>query len=189
MRLPWLRLKLSPLPALGLLNEALAVNEAAAAKRHIALQLCAPGFHESTPCLWVDGDRFQQIMGNLLTNAIKFSPPESVIQVSAQLQGEAIRVAVSDQGPGIPAGFRQRVFQRFAQSETADTRKNEGTGLGLTIAKALVTQMQGAIGFVSQPGEGTTFFFTLPQATPLANTLLKPPHTTTTHPSTNETTT
>ena len=184
-----LRLKLSPLPALVLLNEALAVNEAAAAKRHIALQLFAPGFQETTPCLWVDGDRFQQIMSNLLTNAIKFSPPESVIKVIAQLQDQAVRVAVSDQGPGIPAEFHQRVFQRFAQSETADTRKNEGTGLGLTIAKALVTQMQGTIGFVSQPGEGTTFFFTLPLAAPQADALFSPPNPTAAHPSTDETTT
>ena len=112
-----------------------------------------------------------------------------MIKVIAQLQDQAVRVAVSDQGPGIPAEFHQRVFQRFAQSETADTRKNEGTGLGLTIAKALVTQMQGTIGFVSQPGEGTTFFFTLPLAAPQADALFSPPNPTAAHPSTDETTT
>lgn len=166
-----LRLKLARLPALGLLREALAVNEVGAAKRHISLQLSAPGLTDTTPCLWADGDRFQQIMSNLLTNAVKFSPPDSAIVVSAEVEPAAVRVAVSDQGPGIPAEFQRQVFQRFAQSETPDTRKNEGTGLGLTIAKALVTQMQGHIGFVSPPGQGTTFFFTLP----LAPTTPRPP--------------
>lgn len=157
-----LRLKLAALPALGLLKEAVAVNEAGAAKRQVNLELKTTELHDHHPMLWVDGDRFQQILSNLLTNAVKFSPPESTITVSAHPDKTHIHISVIDQGPGIPEEFHSQIFQRFAQYETPDTRKNEGTGLGLSIAKALVTQMQGRIGFESRPGQGTTFYFTLP---------------------------
>lgn len=157
-----LKLKLVSLPALGLLKEAVAVNEAGAAKRQVSLALSVTGLDDDHPLLWVDSDRFQQVMSNLLTNAVKFSPPDSVVTVNAYPGETHIHISVVDHGPGIPEEFHSQIFQRFAQHETPDTRKNEGTGLGLSIAKALVTQMQGTIGFTSQPGQGTTFYFTLP---------------------------
>jgi PAS domain S-box-containing protein len=164
-----LRLKLAVLPALGLLKEAVAVNESGAAKRQVSLALETTGIEAEQPALWVDSDRFQQVMSNLLTNAVKFSPPDGVITVRAHLEGAHIQISVTDQGSGIPLEFQPQIFQRFAQHETPDTRRNEGTGLGLSIAKALVTQMQGTIGFESTPGEGTTFFFTLPLAAANSN--------------------
>lgn len=110
----------------------------------------------------VDRARFLQVMANLLSNAIKFSPNNSTIKVSISLAENMVQVAVSDSGPGIPAEFHQRVFQKFAQADSSDTRQKGGTGLGLSIAKAIIEQMNGSIGFHSIVNQGTTFFILLP---------------------------
>jgi CheY-like chemotaxis protein len=73
-----------------------------------------------------------------------------------------VRVEVSDRGPGIPEAFRSKIFGRFAQADSADSRIKGGTGLGLAISKRLIELMQGRIGFEDRPGGGTTFFFELP---------------------------
>jgi signal transduction histidine kinase len=75
-----------------------------------------------------------------------------------------VRIAVSDRGAGIPAAFRERIFQRFAQADGADSRRNGGTGLGLSICKTIVEEHGGRIWFDSAEGEGTTFFVELPAA-------------------------
>ncbi len=111
----------------------------------------------------VDGDRVIQVLTNLLSNAAKFSPPGERVRVSAAPSGGSFwRVAVTDRGPGIPESFRGRVFQRFAQADSSTTRPRGGTGLGLSICKAIVERMGGRIGFETEPGRGTTFYFDLP---------------------------
>jgi PAS domain S-box-containing protein len=109
-----------------------------------------------------DADRFEQIMGNLISNAAKYSPKGGKITIGARNTDGAVRITVSDQGPGIPASFRPHVFKRFAQADSSDTREKGGTGLGLNITKMLVERMGGRIGFETVIGSGTTFYFELP---------------------------
>jgi DNA-binding response OmpR family regulator len=99
---------------------------------------------------------------NLISNACKFSPPDNKVEIRVLRDGNMIRVAVSDYGPGIPPEFQARLFQKFAQADGSDTRQKGGTGLGLSIAKAIVENHNGTIGFDSIPGAGTTFYFQIP---------------------------
>ena len=80
------------------------------------------------------------------------------------MQGERARIAVTDEGCGIPEAFRERVFQRFAQADGADSRRQGGTGLGLSICKTIVEELDGQIWFDSAEGIGTTFYVELPLA-------------------------
>ena len=116
------------------------------------------------PGLWVNGnsDRLMQVLNNLLANAAKFSSPDGTVTVSVERRGAMVRVAVADQGTGIPAEFRARIFQKFAQADSSDTRQKGGTGLGLSIARAIVEKHGGQIGFTSEAGAGATFYFDLP---------------------------
>jgi signal transduction histidine kinase len=116
----------------------------------------------------VDSFRLLQVMSNLLSNAAKFSPAKSTVEISAidriAMDGSRIvRVQVTDHGPGIDEEFRSRIFQKFSQADSSDTRAKSGTGLGLAICKALVEQMGGTIGYETEAGVGSTFFFELPQ--------------------------
>jgi two-component system sensor histidine kinase VicK len=113
--------------------------------------------------LEVDEGRFQQIMANLLSNACKFSPADSSVSLCASMiDDKLIRIAVSDRGQGIPAQFRDKMFTRFAQADSSDTRKVGGTGLGLSITRDLVLLMHGNISYESTAGQGTTFFLSFP---------------------------
>ncbi|TCD22203.1 response regulator [Pseudomonas sp. IC_126] len=127
----------------------------------VGLALVAPddtGPIEAT----VDPDRFAQVMANLLSNAIKHSPHGGVVSVDLHRDGSDLEIGIQDQGQGIPESFRSRIFERFAQADSSDTRQRGGTGLGLAITRSLVQQMQGQIGFDSQEGQGTRFWLRLP---------------------------
>ncbi len=115
----------------------------------------------------VSGDegRLVQVLVNLIGNAIKFSPSESSVVISAkQVDGRA-RFGVRDNGPGIADEHRDHVFERFNQADASDTRARGGTGLGLTIAKTLVELHDGEIGLDSEIGKGSEFYFVLPLST------------------------
>src|SRR5437016_1045990 len=147
------------MPLDALLGESLRLNQGYADRFRANLAL-----HGEVPQVVVRADRkrLMQVMTNLLSNAAKFSPPNSAVDVTVAQKEAVVRVEVSDRGPGIPEAFRGRIFGRFAQADSADSRVKGGTGLGLAICKRLVEMMQGHVGFEDRKGGGTTFFFELP---------------------------
>jgi PAS domain S-box-containing protein len=106
----------------------------------------------------VDAFRFQQVLNNFLSNAAKFSPPDQKIYINIENVSDYVRVSVHDFGEGVPEKFKARIFEKFSQADSSDSRKKGGTGLGLAISKELVERMGGRIGFNSEPGQGTCFF-------------------------------
>ncbi len=142
-----------------LVRESLRLNQGFADRFLVRLALQA-----EPPAVVVRADRkrLMQVMTNLLSNAAKFSPPKGTVDVSVTVREGTARVAVGDRGPGIPVAFRSRIFGRFAQADSADSRIRSGTGLGLAICKRLVEMMGGEIGFEDRDGGGTVFFFELP---------------------------
>jgi signal transduction histidine kinase len=119
--------------------------------------------------VWADADRLEQILINLIDNAVKYSPPDSVVRVKAELlpgDDTRIRIAIKDEGNGIPADLLPKIFTKFYRLETPLKQEVEGTGLGLYITKSLVSAMNGQIMADSMPGQGSTFTVVLPAATP-----------------------
>jgi len=142
-----------------LVQESLILNKSFADRFGVGLEV-----HGEVPDvrLHVDRKRLMQVMTNLLSNASKFSPEGSTVEVSTRCADGMVRVEVSDRGPGIPEDFRARMFTRFAQADSTTTRHKGGTGLGLAICRRLIELMNGHIGFDARPGGGTTFHFELP---------------------------
>jgi len=144
------------------------IQEPLAGKQSLTLRV---EFPDDLPLVFSDRDRIQQVVTNLLGNAVKFSPPGGEIRIHGEkvwsrgLEDgtECIRVSVSDQGRGVSVEDRERIFDRFRQA-TDDTMKNkpEGTGLGLPISREIVSHYKGEMGLWSEVGKGSTFWFTLP---------------------------
>jgi len=109
-----------------------------------------------------DRDRITQVLTNLVSNALKFSPANSQVKIVLEDKGQVLKFSVTDQGPGIPAGKLDRLFHAFQQLDSSDTRAKGGSGLGLTISKAIVEEHGGTIGVNTAHGEGSTFWFELP---------------------------
>jgi len=117
----------------------------------------------TVPCLHdcrILGDysRLMQVMNNLLSNALKFSDEDGVVEVRAEILGARIRISVHDEGIGIPKDAKDRVFGKFAQVDSSDVRKVGGTGLGLNISKQIVQRHNATIDYVSELGVGSTFY-------------------------------
>ncbi|ALS97070.1 ATP-binding protein [Lacimicrobium alkaliphilum] len=109
-----------------------------------------------------DEQKLKQALKNLLSNAIKFSPRDGKVEVCTEQSGQNIRVIVRDYGAGIPKQFQSRIFNRFAQADSSDSRTKSGTGLGLAITKELMEKMNGGVGFDSEPGQGARFWLDIP---------------------------
>ena len=150
--------QLQPQPLAPILEDALHSNQAYAEQLGVRIELG----EQAAATVSVDAHRLQQVLANLLSNAAKFSPPGAVVTLSSQRHGDQIRVIVDDAGPGVPLSFRQRIFQKFSQADSSDTRQKGGTGLGLAISKELVEHMNGSIGFDSEREKGARFWFELP---------------------------
>ena len=117
----------------------------------------------SLPLALADPRRVRQVLRNLVENAVKYSPEGGVIDVAVQTGAETIQVSVADRGIGIERRHLDRIFDRFYQIDSASTRKVGGSGLGLSISKAIIEAHSGEIWAQSQPGVGSTFHFTLPR--------------------------
>ena len=113
--------------------------------------------------LVTDRDRLAQVLYNLLSNAIKFSPPGREVLLAGRVDDGHVEIAVRDHGPGIPEEFRSRLFEKFAQAEDPQTRRQGGSGLGLSISKKLIEGLGGTIAVASAPGAGTTVTVRLPR--------------------------
>ncbi|MBT3989293.1 MAG: PAS domain S-box protein [Rhodospirillaceae bacterium] len=143
------------------------VSEAVELNRGFAEQ-CDVSFELSTSpdstFIRADRNRVIQVISNLLSNAAKFSPAGSSVDIAVYDKAGTVRFEVSDTGPGIPEKYREKIFDRFSQIDSSDKRSVPGTGLGLNISKAIIERHNGSIDFVPRNGGGTTFFFDLPIA-------------------------
>jgi two-component system phosphate regulon sensor histidine kinase PhoR len=113
---------------------------------------------------WADRRAVDQVLSNLLDNALKYTDPGGRITVELEAQPDVVRVSVTDTGIGIPAEHRPRIFERFYRVDTTRSRALGGTGLGLSIVRHLVQAMGGEVYVESEPERGSTFRFTLPRA-------------------------
>jgi len=139
----------------------IAENRSYAAKFNATIAFFAP----MTPMtVDADPDRLAQILTNLLSNAAKYSPDGGTVEVSIAAIGKSYRITVADEGPGIPEEFRARIFGKFAQADSSDSREKGGTGLGLSIVNEIAQRLGGEVSFESEPGKGARFHVDLPAA-------------------------
>ncbi|MCW5592701.1 MAG: HAMP domain-containing histidine kinase, partial [Burkholderiales bacterium] len=156
-----MELQLSEFDATQALEAAMALVRERAARQGIRLAL------EPAPDLGAiraDERRLKQILLNLLSNAVKFTPPGGCVTIRARRASGALEVSVSDTGVGIAPEDHQAIFEEFRQVGGDATRKAEGTGLGLALTRRLVALHGGTIRVESEPGRGSTFTFTIPEA-------------------------
>ena len=141
-----------------LLQRATELQHAAALKTNLRFKIAGNGIQ-----VWADPDRILQALANLISNAIKFSPPGGEIALTARrIDDDEAQFDVKDQGRGIPEDRLENIFERFQQIDASDSRAMGGTGLGLAICRSIIHQHGGHIWAASPPGQGATFSFTLP---------------------------
>ncbi len=153
-------MNLQPFELAPLVDHVLEDLTARAAEKNITLRnTIAPATK-----VQADGDRLEQVLFNLIDNAIKYGKQDGAVEVSARVQDDKfIEVSVRDDGPGIPADAKDRVFERFYRIDRARSRDAGGTGLGLSIVKHIIQSHGGEVWIESEVGQGSTFFFTLPR--------------------------
>ncbi|WP_217523002.1 ATP-binding protein [Vibrio metschnikovii] len=142
-----------------LLDETIDSLSSYAQQHNVVLQ-----FSGSWPAVQVnvDGQRLIQALSNLLSNAIKFSPQGEAITIKVQQQDTNIHILVRDRGQGVAPEFEDRLFQRFSQADSSDTRKLPGTGLGLAITQEICQQLGGSVMYRQPNGRGAEFIIQLP---------------------------
>ena len=150
---------LQPLALDDLIGRAIEANQDFAQQYDVHLH-AEDGIRDAR--ILADKDRLMQVLTNLLSNAVKHSPTGGDVRVGVQRQNGYWRVCVVDNGRGIPESFRDKVFSKFAQADSTDRRQGGGTGLGLSICKAIIDRLGGRIGFDSEAGVRTSFYFDLP---------------------------
>lgn len=111
----------------------------------------------------IDLERMEQVLVNLLDNAIKFSNPGARIKIQVKVRDDDIQISIKDQGPGIPKENLETIFKKFYTATPESNIKNQGAGMGLAISKAIVSAHNGSLSVQSEKGSSSTFFITLPQ--------------------------
>lgn len=150
---------LAPVDLVQLARSAIEINASYAQQHQVVLRLLETPVHAE---VFGDADRLQQVFANLLSNAIKFSPPNAEVELAVQRLNGRVKVSIKDYGSGVPEAFRSRIFQRFAQADSSDTREQGGTGLGLSICKTIIEHHDGVIGYNARLREGAEFYFEIP---------------------------
>lgn len=151
-----------PVDLIHLVESEVAVLKNAAKTRSLKLQFSYKG--DIPPILLLDGSKLRQVVMNFIDNAIYYSKPKTTIYVQVSREGANIRVTIRDTGMGVPAKEQARLFTKFYRASNARQRRPDGTGVGLYLAKKVVTEHGGEMIFRSTEGEGSTFGFTLPVA-------------------------
>jgi signal transduction histidine kinase len=162
-----IEVKANPVSLDGLVHEAAEALRPVAAEKVIALETtnCEPSI-----LVWADRDKINQVLMNLIGNAIKFTPVQGRVTVSASRNGGGnVQVSVSDTGPGVPPDEKEKIFAKFYRIAETNGENSKGTGLGLAISKALVELHGGKIWVESEEGRGSTFSFTLPLSGPISS--------------------
>jgi signal transduction histidine kinase len=154
-----LGLRLTPTELAPLIEDAVRLMRA---QTEAESQTLTARIEPDLPMIEAEPDRVRQILVNLITNAHEYSPVGASIEVAAHGYGGGVEVAVTDNGPGIPAEQLEHIFERFTRGDAGLTQRVGGTGLGLAISKSLVELHGGTIEVDSTPGEGSTFRFRLP---------------------------
>jgi PAS domain S-box-containing protein len=157
-----LEVQLAPLDVRPILSEATAIAERSEAMNAHRFVLDLP---EETLGARADPDKLKQVLAHLLDNAVRYSPDGGTVTVVARERGSAVEVRIVDEGTGIPAVDRERIFRKFYRGESGG-RDAGGTGLGLFLARGLVSAMGGRIWVDSEEGRGSSFVFELPSAVP-----------------------
>jgi CheY-like chemotaxis protein/anti-sigma regulatory factor (Ser/Thr protein kinase) len=150
-----------PVAVQPLVEECLSLVRSLAATHQVQLQ--ARGMGSATPAVLGDRKRIKQVLLNLLGNAIKYNHAQGVVALNARTEGGQLVLEVRDTGPGLSAADQARLFTPFERLAASDSAV-EGTGLGLALSRHLVEVMAGRMGVRSQPGAGSTFWFSLPLA-------------------------
>ena len=148
------------IPVMELVDKAVTNNSGYAQQYDVTLKVTE---RLDDACINADSNRLMQVLDNLVSNAIKFSPKGETVELNATRHKGNIRIAVSDHGPGIPEDFQDKLFDKFTQADFSNTRGTSGAGLGLNIAKAVIDHHDGQIDFHTEKNVGTTFFFDLPE--------------------------
>jgi hypothetical protein len=142
-----------------LLEESFASHKITAKKKSIDLKA---DFADKLPTVYADSRRINQVVDNFITNAVKFSPPNTEITLKASEEKDYVRVSVIDQGQGIPKKEQGKLFEEFGKTSVRPTDGEKSTGLGLAIVKKIIVGHGGKVGVESEVGKGSTFYFTLP---------------------------
>ncbi len=142
-----------------LLTRSIQDLEGLARKRNIEFEL---ELKDHAASIYVDPNKIMQVVVNLGSNAIKFSPQNSKVVLSAELKGKFVEIQVQDRGRGVPESHQQQIFEKFQQVESQDGKRQAGTGLGLPICKEIIEEHGGEIGVRSMPDSGSTFWFRVP---------------------------
>jgi PAS domain S-box-containing protein len=140
-----------------IINRSIQAVETYAEQQHITLS-----YDNSTCELEADGERLIQVLVNLISNAVKFSPEKSTVKISTVKTKDWLEFRVTDNGRGIPETYQKAIFERFQQVQASDARRNVGTGLGLNVCKMIVENHGGEIGVQSEENKGSTFWFRIP---------------------------
>jgi two-component system phosphate regulon sensor histidine kinase PhoR len=155
-----LRLDLQPTDVRGVIDQAVEDVRPLAERGQLRIDISVPG---DLPSITADADRIQQIVVNLLANAVRFTPPGGRVSVTAEIQKGDVAVRVADTGVGIPPDLVAKIFDPYEQAH----RGRGGSGLGLMMVRGLVEAHGGRVWVESQEGQGSRFTFTLPATAPV----------------------